>query len=670
VLLPFRRVLIGSWRTRPYGFVGTLLSVDASAQVKAVDSDKKIDSELFRLAAEQTADYAVFLLDTTGHILTWNLGAQRIKGYAADEIIGRHFSTFYPRDALDRGWPAHELTLAAAEGRFEDDGWRIRKDGSRFWASVTISALRGEDGKLLGFSKITRDLTERKLHEEALRQSEERFRLLVDGVTDYAIYMLDPQGLITSWNSGAERIKGYSYNEIIGRHFSRFYAPEDLREGRPWEDLAAARRFGRSEQEGWRFRKNGERFWAKTTLTALHAQEGHLCGFAKVTQDLTEKRHILDLEKAAKNLNEFIAVLAHELRNPLAPIRNAVLVMAKASAADPVQEDMRNTIDRQSAQLARIVDDLLDIARITRGALNLERSAVDLAEVASGAVETSRPLIDAANHRLELDIPMTRLRVNGDAARLTQLVANLLNNAARYTPAGGHITVRAWAEDGWAYVAVRDNGRGIDAQSIDHIFDMFVRGRATRPGEGLGVGLALARRIAEIHGGSLTAHSEGENRGSEFILRVPLVDAPEVWEAARTGAAPATEVRPLVPRRVLVVDDNADAARTLDTLLRSLGHETRAAYGGAEALRVAVEFRPDIVLLDIGMPDVDGYEVARQLRNLENQPAFRIVAITGWGQEPDRQKAKEAGFDVHLVKPVDADELMRILSVRSGPTLH
>jgi PAS domain S-box-containing protein len=632
-----------------------------------VDTNKKVDPDLYRIAAEQTTDYAVFLLDPTGHVLTWNLGAQRIKGYAAEEIIGRHFSMFYPRDVLDRGWPAHELAAAAVEGRFQDEGWRIRKDGSRFWASVTISALRGEDGKLLGFSKITRDQTDQKLHEEALRQSEERFRLLVDGVTDYAVYMLDEQGLITSWNSGAERIKGYRYDEIIGKHFSRFYAPEDLREGRPWEDLAAARRFGRSEQEGWRFRKNGDRFWVKATLTALRDPVGHLRGFAQVTQDLTDKRHILDLEKAAENLNDFIAVLAHELRNPLAPIRNAVLVMAKASANDPVQETMRNTIDRQSAQLARIVDDLLDVARITRGALTLERNAVDLVEVASDAIQAAMPWIEAAKHRVELDVPTPPVRVNGDTGRLTQLLVNLLNNAARYTPAGGHITVKAWAEDGWAFVAVRDTGRGIDPQNIDRIFDMFVRGRATRPGEGLGIGLALARRVAELHGGSLTAHSEGENRGSEFILRVPLVDAPTAWQAAR---ATATESPRVVPRRVLVVDDNADAARTLDALLRSLGHETSVAYGGAQALSMAIEFHPDIVLLDIGMRDVDGYEVARRLRKLENQPQFRIVAITGWGQEPDRQKAKEAGFDVHLVKPVDARELTQILTIGSRPTVH
>jgi PAS domain S-box-containing protein len=633
-------------------------------------TDTRVDAELFRIAAEQTSDYAVFLLDVEGRVLTWNQGAERIKGYAADEIVGRHFSTFYPQDAIDRGWPQHELEVASIEGRFEDEGWRIRKDGSRFWAIVVISALRGENGALLGFSKITRDLTERKRHEENLRQSEERFRLLVDGVTDYAIYMLDPRGLITSWNSGAQRIKGYAHDEVIGRHFSRFYAPEDIRAGLPWEELAVARRVGRSEGEGWRLRKNGERFWAKTTLTVLCDADGHLRGFAKVTQDLTDRRHILDLERAATNLNEFIAILAHELRNPLAPIRNAVQVMAKAPWTDPVQETMRSTIERQSALLARIVDDILDVSRIARGAMTLERKPVDLAEIASAAVETSTPAIAAAGHRLELDIPATRLPVIGDAGRLTQLVSNLFNNAARYTPPGGRITVRVGIEGNHAVVRIRDTGRGIDPHSIDRIFDMFVQGRTARPGEGLGIGLALARRIAELHGGSLSAASEGENRGAEFTLRVPLADASETGESAGPAAAPEAVSSGLAPRRILVVDDNVDAARTLDALLRSLGHETLIAYGGAEALRAAAEFCPDLVLLDIGMPEIDGYEVARQLRKLDTVPPFRIVALTGWGLEADRMKSRQAGFDDHLVKPVNADELAAVLSPGGGITLH
>jgi CheY-like chemotaxis protein len=406
----------------------------------------------------------------------------------------------------------------------------------------------------------------------------------------------------------------------------------------------------------------------RTTLTALHDAEGHLRGFAKVTQDLTDQRHILDLEKAARRLNDFIAVLAHELRNPLAPIRNAVQVMAKIPATDPAQAVMRGTIDRQSAQLARIVDDLLDIARITRGAVSFERNAVDLAQVIRTAVETSLPAITSARHRLDLDIPATPVRIVGDAGRLTQLTVNLLNNAARYTPAGGRIHVRAWTDNGWACVAVRDTGRGIAARNIEHIFDMFVRGDEAHPGEGLGVGLALARRIAELHGGSLAVHSEGENRGSEFTFRVPLTDEAEVWEDASAPAGVKTA--PLVPRRILVVDDNTDAARTLAALLRSLGHETSVAYGGTQALAIAAEFRPDVVLLDIGMPDIDGYEVARQLRALTGQPPVRIVAVSGWGQEPDRRKSQEAGFDLHLVKPVDPDELMKMLGSTIGVTLH
>src|ERR1043165_1794544 len=368
---------------------------------RATEAERVIDPHIYQLMVEQTRDYAVFFLDTEGRIMSWNAGAERIKGYAPEEIIGRHFSTFYTRDAVESSWPQHELKVAATEGRFEDEGWRRKKDGSRFWANVVITALRDEAGKLLGFSKITRDLSDRRLHEEALRQSEERFRLLIEGVGDYAIYMLDPEGGITSWNSGAERIKGYLREEIIGKHVSRFYVPEDIKAGKPWEEIATARRTGHAEAEGWRVKKDGSRFWARTVISALHDEEGHLRGFAKVTQDLTERRHIQDLEKASQNVNEFIAMLAHELRNPLAPIRNAVHIMAQVPVGDPAQQQMRETIDRQSAQLARIVDDMLDIARITRGALSLELAEVDMAEVVRRAAETAAPALQLGRDRVD-----------------------------------------------------------------------------------------------------------------------------------------------------------------------------------------------------------------------------------------------------------------------------
>jgi PAS domain S-box-containing protein len=619
----------------------------------------------------QVRDYALFMLDPAGCVMTWNPGAQRIKGYAAEEIIGRHFSTFYTPDAVARRWPDEELRIATREGRFEDEGWRVRKDGSRFWANVVITALRDDDGKLLGFAKITRDLTERKLHEEALRQAEERLRLLIEGVVDYAIYMVDPDGLITSWNVGAERIKGYKREEILGRHFSRFYTDEDVDAGKPWEELANARRYGRAQDEGWRVRKDGRRFWARVVVSALHDAEGRLRGFAKVTQDLTDRRHIQELEKAARHVNEFIATLAHELRNPLAPIRGAVDLMGKLAPNDPAQKALRETIERQSAQLARIVDDMIDVARITRGSFSIERAPLDLAEAVRRALETAAPLVEAGRHRLDVELPAEPLALEGDLHRLTQLLANVIINAARYTPSGGDIEVRARREAGAAVVQVRDTGRGIEAAMLERIFDMFVHGRPVleRVGEGLGVGLALARRIAEAHGGSLTAQSEGTGQGALFTLRLPLAESlsePAAPEAAQPQPAP-----PAASKRVLVVDDNVDAATTLQLLLRSLGHETRAAHDGSEALRVAGEFAPDVVLLDIGLPELDGYEVARRLRALNPQRRLRIVAITGWGQEADRARSQEAGVDVHLVKPVDPNALTSVLAAgNNGHTLH
>ncbi|HEY1289560.1 MAG TPA: PAS domain S-box protein [Burkholderiales bacterium] len=631
-------------------------------------TESLVDPLIFHLVVQQVKDYALFVLDPAGRIMTWNLGAQRIKGYAPEEIVGRHFSTFYTPDAVARGWPAEELRLATREGRFEDEGWRVRKDGSRFWANVVITALRDDDGKLLGFSKITRDLTERKLHEEALRQAEERFRLLVDGVLDYAIFMLDPDGVVTSWNAGAQRIKGYAPEEVIGKHLSCFYPDEDVEAGKPWEALATARREGRAEAEGWRLKKGGERFWARVVVTPLHDASGHLRGFAKVTQDLSDRRHLQSLQDAAREVNEFIATLAHELRNPLAPIRTAVEVMAKVPGSDPAQQAMRETIDRQSAQLARIVDDMLDIARVTRGVLSLEQAPADLAVAVRHAVETSAPAIESGRHRLDVELSPGPLVVHGDMHRLTQILVNLLNNAARYTPQAGRIAVRARREDGWAAIEVSDNGRGIEPLMLERIFHMFVQGRAAldKIGAGLGVGLALARRIAEAHGGTLQAQSEGENKGARFTLRLPLLKAAAQPEDAAVQVADGA----VVAKRILVVDDNIDAAVTLALLLKSLGHETCVVHDGLQALRMAAQFRPDVVLLDIGMPGLDGYEVARRLRALKRERPLRIVAVTGWGQEADRARSREAGFDVHLVKPVDPTVLTSAIANNNGATLH
>jgi PAS domain S-box-containing protein len=476
---------------------------------------RPVDPQLYQLVVEQTLDYAVFLLDPKGRVMTWNLGAQRIKGYAPDEIIGQHFSAFYPRDAIERDWPAQELKTATAEGRFEDEGWRVRKDGSRFWANVVITALRDDNGKLVGFSKITRDLSERKAQEEALRSSEERFRLLVEGVTDYAVFMLDPEGMVASWNAGAQRMKGYAREEIVGKHFSRFYTDDDMEAGKPWEELAIARRTGRAESERWCVRKDGERFWARAVVTALRDADGHLRGFAKVTQDLTHRHEIEQLQKAAQNVNEFIAMLAHELRNPLAPIRAALDVMAKTPPGDPRHDQLRDTIDRQAAHLSRIVEDMVDISRLTRGSLAMEKRGVTLADVVRAALETTHPAIEAARHQLELELPVERIAVEGDAHRLTQLVTNLLNNAARYTPPGGHIAVHLRADAGRALLSVRDNGRGIEPDLIGRVFDMFVQGRhpLQRVGGGLGVGLALARRIAQLPEQGNRIHPQPAARG-------------------------------------------------------------------------------------------------------------------------------------------------------------
>ena len=615
----------------------------------------------YRCLVESVRHYAIMLLDRSGNILSWNAGAEQLKGYAASEIVGRNIAVFYTEEARARSWPQQELQLAEARGRFEDEGWRVRKDGTLFWANVVITALKDERGALRGFSKITRDLSERRRQEELLRQSEERFRLLIDSVKDYAIFMLDPEGRVVSWNAGAERIKGYKGFEIIGRHFSTFY-PEDARLRKwPEQELVAAREKGHFEDEGLRVRKDGTTFWANVVLSPVFGAGGELLGYAKVTRDLTDQKRVEALEKAEKQTNEFLAMLAHELRNPLAPIRNALQLLAKKPTVDPAEIWVREVLQRQTVQMTRLVDDLLDASRITRSTVSLSKVRLDLCRVVRDAVDASAQWMQMRQHTLAVSLPEGRLEIDADPVRLNQVIQNLLHNAAKFTPNGGRIEIAAAREGEHVVVRVKDNGIGMTPQMLKSAFELFKQGHQgiDRPEGGLGVGLTLAERLVALHGGTLEARSKGPGHGSEFILRLPV----QRGAAAAAASAVEDEGAPGARRRVLVVDDNTDAANALRYLLENDGHEVKIADDGHAGLSLARAFRPNVLLLDIGLPKLSGYEIAKQVRGDQSLSGVTIIAITGYGQAGDRARALAAGFDHYLTKPVEFGELRRLLRV-------
>ncbi len=382
---------------------------------------------------------------------------------------------------------------------------------------------------------------------EPLRQSEEMFRLLVEGVKDYAIFMLDPDGYIISWNSGAQSIKGYTAREIIGQHFSRFYPPDAIARNWPQRELQIAKQEGRFEEEGWRLRKDGTPFWANVVITSLHDEEGRLHGFAKVTRDLSDRKRIEALESAERQMTEFLAMLGHELRNPLAPIRNAVAMMQESELSPAQLSWARDVIDRQITHLARLVDDLLDVSRITSGKISLRKESMVLLPAMLGAIEASRPLIEARRHTFETSLPDEPLWVLGDSTRISQVVLNLLNNAAKYTPEGGCIRLTVEKGEEEAVIRVRDTGIGIPADLLSKVFDLFTQGDRSldRSEGGLGIGLTLVRQLTQMHGGAAEAHSEGPGQGTEFVIRLPLLtNAPT---ASFQAGSPARDAERSVP---------------------------------------------------------------------------------------------------------------------------
>ena len=478
----------------------------------------------------------------------------------------------------------------------------------------------------------------------SVNERDELFRLLVDRVRDYAIFALDPQGIVMSWNAGAERIKGYTAEEIIGHHFSRFYPEEANRTGWPMTELRFAAAEGRFEDEGWRLRKDGSRFWANVVITALHDEEGSLRGFAKVTRDMTERRRLESIESDHRQMTQFVAMLAHELRNPLAPI----LMAATAAGLQPQDAEKAawalGIIERQARHLSRLVDDLLDVTRIHRGDVRLEQRRMRLRDSVDRAVEATQLAMQQKNQTLDVRLRADPV-VRGDSVRLTQVISNLLGNACKYTPPGGRIELVLDGDHESASVVVTDDGAGIDPQVLPYVFDMFTQDRQTidRSVGGLGLGLPIARRIAELHGGGLSGQSAGPRCGSRFELMLPAIDVDGVHEGLT----------------VLVVDDNVDAAQILREVVEMAGHRALMVHDGEVALAVAKAERPDVALLDLGLPGLNGYDLARAIRDQAALGGMTLVAISGYATAEDRARSAEAGFDVHLAKPLGVDGLFR-----------
>jgi PAS domain S-box-containing protein len=495
------------------------------------------------------------------------------------------------------------------------------------------------------------------------------FRLLVENVRDYAIFIIDPQGGVMTWSKGGERLLGYTEAEVIGQHFRLFFTPEDAQKGEPEREIAQARTTGRGEDDRWHVRKDGSRLWISGVLTRLDQDGGEVRGFAKIMRDLTAQKRMEDtlrkrtgeLATANAHKDRFMAVLSHELRNPLAPIRNVATIIGQQTADNPILQHATMILDRQVRQMTRLVEDLLDAARIATGKVKLNKELVEACVIVQRAVETTRPLIEERKHHLTVTLPKEPMWLHADPARLEQIVVNLLNNAAKYTEEGGRISVAAEREEGKAAVRVRDTGIGISPKMLPHVFDLFTQDETTlhRKQGGIGVGLGVARSLVEMHGGTIEARSEGEGKGSEFVVRLPLLAGrpTERLKSRESVKLPSQSLR------VLVVDDNTDSADSLATLLQLSGHEVRAEYSGAAALQMAATYQPEVVLCDIGMPVMDGLEVARRLRQRLDMSKVVLVAMTGYGQETDRQQTQEAGFAYHMVKPVDFQQLHDLLAV-------
>jgi PAS domain S-box-containing protein len=634
--------------------------------------DVSADEDRYRLLVDAISDYAIYILDPTGIVTSWNAGAQRFKGYAAEEILGRHFSCFYTEQDRLADLPGVALRTARSEGRFEVEGWRVRKDGTRFWANVVIDPIWAPSGDLLGFAKVTRDLTERRAAEEALRQSEQQFKLLVQGVTDYAIYMLDLNGRVTSWNAGAQRIKGYRPYEIIGEHFSRFYSEADRDDGAPRRALETAAREGRFEKEGWRVRKDGTRFWAHVIIDAIHNDDGAVTGFAKITRDVSERqatqqaleeaREALFQAQKMEAIGQLTGGVAHDFNNLLMAVLGSLELAQKRLPDDPKLARLIDNAILGAQRGASLTQRMLSFARRQE----LKREAVDLADLVRGMQGLlDRSLGPTVTVRVDIadDLPAAET----DANQLESALLNLAVNARDAMPEGGEITISARAANidkdetglkAGAYIrlAVSDTGAGMDKETLARATEPFFTTKGV--GKGTGLGVPMVQGLAVQSGGKFELNSQ-LGAGTTAELWLPATDK----AAGRVAAVrPPVSSASRAPLMVLAVDDDELVLRNTVALLEDLGHTVLAANSGEEALEMAA-CAPglDLVVSDHLMPGMTGVQLADRLR--KRRPDLPIVLATGFAELPPQVGANLP----RLAKPFTQADLVRMIDLVRRP---
>jgi two-component system CheB/CheR fusion protein len=638
----------------------------------------RASEEKLRTLIQNVRDYAIFMIDHRGIITEWTEGAERVKGYTAAEAVGQHVSIFYTPEAISQGAVAREIQEAAEKGRAEREDWRVRKGGQRFWGNEIATAIRDEAGQLIGFTKISRDLSEQKAARDALAASEQRYRLMVNEVKDYAIFMISPDGRIVTWNTGAERILNYTEEEAIGQLNEIVFTPEDRATGEHLKELNGARRDGRAEDERWHLRKDGSRFWGSGIMTSLWNADGTLAGYVKLMRDMTERKFLED-EKAAvlvaeqrarqeaeavnRIKDEFLASLSHELRTPISAVLGWIRLLRMDKLSQEQRQQGLEVIERNSELQAKMIEDLLDSSRVIWGKLRLNVDSIDLVKAIDAAVQAARLAADAKQITMAMQADPPAIFVRGDQQRLHQVVGNLLGNAIKFTPAGGTIAVRVNLADDRARIEVSDTGMGIAPEFLPYAFDRFRQadGSTSRQHGGLGLGLAIVREIVQLHGGIITAASAGLGQGTTFTIELPTQGA------AQMGAS--VEHKPfrcppgINGLRLLVVEDQPDMRDYVIGLLAICGCHVAAADSAQAALDYLRANRVDVVLTDIAMPGQDGFYFLEQQQQLtaERGVLIPVIAVTALARAEDSRRIREAGFAAHVSKPIDPIELVTTL---------